>query len=99
VALARRHAGAVSIAGVCRSSGFTRQHLARRFEEYVGVPPKLFCRIVRFQSLLARVERMEGVDWSAVAIDSGYYDQAHLIGDFREFTGLPPQAYRSRRKL
>jgi methylphosphotriester-DNA--protein-cysteine methyltransferase len=69
--------------------GLTRQHLARQFAEHVGVSPKMFARVVRLRSLLAHVRNVETVGWSPLALSHGFYDQSHLIEDFRELTGLP----------
>jgi len=74
---------------------------ARRFIElfrrYVGVTPKLYCRIRRFQRALGELHRIKQMDWSAVALECGYYDQSHFIRDFRQFSGLTPSAYRDMR--
>ncbi|MGH9814924.1 MAG: DUF6597 domain-containing transcriptional factor [Candidatus Acidiferrales bacterium] len=91
--LISRHRGAATVRDACRSGGVTRQHLARRFAEHVGIPPKLFSRVVRFQCLLVRLRASGGVSWSDVAADSGYYDQSHLIADFREFAGSTPEQF------
>jgi AraC-like DNA-binding protein len=70
---------------------------ARRFIEVftaqVGLTPKLYCRVRRFQEVLARIHGAEAVDWTDVALTCGYYDQAHFIHDFRAFSGLSPTAY------
>jgi AraC-like DNA-binding protein len=70
---------------------------ARRFIELfageVGLTPKLYCRVQRFQRVLATIERDEEVDWPDVALACGYYDQAHFIHDFRAFSGINPTAY------
>jgi AraC-like DNA-binding protein len=70
---------------------------ARRFIEIftaqVGLTPKLYCRVRRFQEVLARVHGAGDVDWTDVALTCGYYDQAHFIHDFRAFSGLRPTAY------
>ncbi len=86
--------GATAATEVSRLTGLTRQHLARRFQQYVGVGPKRFCRVVRFRSLLDRLHAGRALSWSALAADSGYYDQAHLIADFRQFTGQTPEQFR-----
>lgn len=62
----------------------------RRFEAEVGLPPKLFERIQRFQGALQRIGREPLVD---IALECGYYDQAHLIRDFRQFTGNTPSQW------
>jgi AraC-like DNA-binding protein len=68
------------------------RRLERMFLREVGLPPKMLARIARFQGVL----RGSG-DWAAVAQRCGYYDQAHLIRDFREFAGESPTAYFARR--
>jgi AraC-like DNA-binding protein len=73
--------------------GVTARHLRRVFVESVGVGPKDFIRNVRLQ----RAVRSAGAaDWGRVAADAGYYDQAHLIADFRDLVGLTPSAYARR---
>jgi methylphosphotriester-DNA--protein-cysteine methyltransferase len=70
---------------------------ARRFIEIfsteVGLTPKLYGRVRRFQAVLTRVHGAADVDWTDVALTCGYYDQAHFIHDFRAFSGLSPTAY------
>jgi AraC-like DNA-binding protein len=68
----------------------------RRFEEVVGLTPKRYARIRRFRRVLDAIELGRRVDWAKMAVLAGYYDQAHLIHDFREFSGLSPGAYEPR---
>ena len=63
------------------------------FRNEVGVTPKAFSRVRRFQHVLGRVERATEVDWTSVACSCGYFDQAHFIHDFREFAGVSPSIY------
>ena len=84
--------GGVSVDGLARRCGWSARSLERRFRHAVGLPPKLFSRIVRFQRVFAAA-RAGKPDWAGLAIDCGYYDQAHLNRDFREFTGSSPAAY------
>jgi AraC-like DNA-binding protein len=63
------------------------RQLQRLFAERIGISPKRLSRILRFQRALSAFERGRGVH---VALDCGYYDQAHLVHDFREFTGCAP---------
>ncbi len=67
------------------------QRVRRAFTENVGVSPKEFARTVRLQ----RAVRMAATscDWACIAADAGYYDQAHLIADFRRLVGLTPGAF------
>lgn len=72
----------------------SRRHLSSRFKEAVGVGPKAFARLVRFdraQHLL----RDPGADLAAVAVMCGYSDQAHLTREVRTFSGVPPAAFRA----
>lgn len=88
--------GSLGIARLAPSLGVTRQHLARRFAQLVGVSPKVFARVVRLRALMERARAMaraSGVNWSALALEAGYYDQAHLIDEFRELSGLTPNQW------
>ncbi len=76
---------------VAQQLGVTARHLRRAFVEAVGIGPKEFARGVRLHRAIRESERSR--DWSMIARDAGYYDQAHLIGDFRDLVGLTPSAY------
>jgi AraC-like DNA-binding protein len=84
----------VSVKAMCDLTGYRSKLFIRLFHEFVGVTPKLFCRIRRFQSVLDRLVGGEHVEWANVAADGGYYDQPHLIRDFRAFAGVTPLEYR-----
>uniref|UniRef100_Q02C09 Transcriptional regulator, Fis family n=1 Tax=Solibacter usitatus (strain Ellin6076) TaxID=234267 RepID=Q02C09_SOLUE len=83
--------GSLDVAAVAERLGMSSRQLERRFQARVGIPPKLFARIRRFQRVFPAIER-EGAGWVGAAAGCGYYDQAHLIRDFREFAGEPPAA-------
>ena len=82
-----RSGGRASIDSVASAAGVSRQHLARAFAYHVGVSPKIFARVVRFRRALALAG---GRDWAGLAAELGYFDQSHLIADFREFAGVTP---------
>jgi AraC-like DNA-binding protein len=84
--------GAVPVAGLAQELGWSRRHLAVRFREELGMPPKAVARLLRFERAVARLRA--GDDLAELALDAGYYDQAHFNRDFREFTGSTPTAYR-----
>jgi AraC-like DNA-binding protein len=64
----------------------------RNFVARVGLSPKLFARIARFDQAFRLKEKLPDLDWLAVAVQCGYYDYRHLVRDFREFAGVtPPQ--------
>ena len=88
--------GNLAIGSLAPALGVSRQHLARAFAREVGVPPKTFARVVRLRRLLDRVRDASRADWSTLALDAGYYDQAHLIAEFRELTGLTPTRWLAR---
>ncbi|MGK3968320.1 helix-turn-helix domain-containing protein [Sorangium sp. So ce118] len=83
--------GEVRVESVADRLGVTARHLRRAFIENVGIGPKEFARSVRLQ----RAVRMAATscDWARIAADAGYYDQAHLIADFRQLVGLTPGAF------
>ena len=82
--------GRVSVARLAVAAGVSRQHLTRAFREVVGVTPKVFCRLARFQAGLAYAGRGERVEWARAATDLGYADQSHMIAEFRKFSSLTP---------
>jgi AraC-like DNA-binding protein len=63
----------------------------------VGVSPKQYLKILRFQRAIAAIESTETIQWSQIALQSGYYDQAHFIHDFRHFSGFTPNEYIKRK--
>ena len=71
--------------------------LQRLFAEFVGVSPKWVIRRYRLHEALARVDGGTVVDWPSLALDLGYFDQAHFIRDFRTLVGRTPAAYGRRR--
>jgi AraC-like DNA-binding protein len=86
------HGGDVRIAHLRRETGLSKTRLAAAFRDQIGMPPKLFARIVRFRGALAMVERGNG-SLADVALAAGYYDQPHFNADFRELTGWSPSEF------
>ena len=78
---------------VARDSGLSRRRFSTLFREQVGLTPKLYCRLRRFQEVMRRIASGGPIDWAQVSLDGGYYDQAHLAHEFREFSGVPPGAW------
>jgi AraC-like DNA-binding protein len=81
----------VRVESVADRLGVTARHLRRAFTENVGIGPKEFARAVRLQRAV-RMAATSG-DWARIAADAGYYDQAHLIAEFRRLVGLTPGAF------
>jgi AraC-like DNA-binding protein len=82
--------GRIGVAALADAAGVSRQHLTRAFRDVVGVSPKVFCRLARFQAGLAHAGRGEREEWARAATDLGYADQSHMIAEFREFSSLTP---------
>jgi AraC-like DNA-binding protein len=82
-------AGCISIDRLATKAGISSRQLERRFMRDIGVGPKLLSRILRFQQVFRAVERVDP-EWASIAVDCGYYDQAHLIRDFNQFAGQTP---------
>ena len=74
-------------------AGISGRQLERWFLQQVGIGPKFLLRILRFQQALQAATGGARPDWAAIAADHGYFDQAHLIRDFRKFTGHTPRAW------
>jgi AraC-like DNA-binding protein len=85
-----------TVSAVAERIGVTPRHFGRRFRDRVGLAPKRFTRIRRFQRLIASLRAERSADWASLAVQFGYHDQAHLIHDFRALSGLSPTEYRPR---
>jgi len=90
VSFALENRGHIDVVSLANLAGVSRQHLARLFREYVGVSPKLYCRLARFQSALYYATVGNSVDWAQAALENGYTDQSYMIAEFREFSSLTP---------
>lgn len=86
-----------TIAEVTGQIGLSAKRFIEVFSAEVGLTPKLYCRVRRFQRVLRAIDIGQPVEWAAVATDCGYFDQAHFIHDFRAFSGLNPTAYLAQR--
>jgi len=71
-------------------AGVSHRHFVGSFREQVGMTPKLFMRVQRFQRALGMAQEFPGADWARVALECGYGDQSHLIRDFTAFAGCTP---------
>jgi AraC-like DNA-binding protein len=78
---------------VAADLGVSERHLRRVFREAVGVSPKAFTKLTRFHRALRAAREDGGANWASIAADAGYYDQAHLIAEFRAIAGAPPRAF------
>jgi AraC-like DNA-binding protein len=86
--------GTMSMRALARELGYSQKHVIQLFHDQVGVPPKLLSRIVRFDRLVQHLRAGGAGSWADLALEFGYYDQAHLVRDVRQFTGLTPTGAR-----
>jgi AraC-like DNA-binding protein len=87
--------GAAGIGDLADELGWSHRRLIARYRDYVGLPPKLVARIVRFERLTAHVTANPQVDWAAAAAACGFFDQAHLAREVRELADITPTELRS----
>jgi AraC-like DNA-binding protein len=86
-----------TVAAVTEQIGMSARCFIEAFRNEVGMTPKAYCRVRRFQRIIRSAWGQREVDWAAVASECGYYDQAHFIHDFKGFCGLTPAVYLARR--
>lgn len=89
----RRNPSRPIVGNVAREIGLSNRRFIDVFDFQVGVKPKLFLRIQRFQRVLRKVHLLPVVDWAELALKQGYFDQSHLIRDFVAFSGISPADY------
>lgn len=95
----KRTKGEISLRKLHDYLNVTERTFERRFEQHVGISAKLFARICRFQAGLAHLNKKNYSTLSDIALDNGYFDQAHFIKSFKEFTGVTPLEYTKKNKL
>jgi AraC-like DNA-binding protein len=83
----------MTIAKATAEIGLSPRRFIQIFTEQVGMTPKVFCRVRRFQCALGEIQQSRRPVWADVAYGCGYYDQAHFINDFKAFTGITPGDY------
>jgi AraC-like DNA-binding protein len=74
-------------------SGYSQKHFIALFKKYTGLTPKAYQKVQRFQKVIRDLEESQNVNWTRLALDCGYYDQAHFINEFRSFSGFNPEKY------
>lgn len=81
------------IGDVADELGVSHGHLDREFTRVIGLTPRVLARLIRMRTLLGRIDIRDAVGWSDHAAELGWYDQAHLIRDFKRHTGVTPSSY------
>jgi len=85
-----------AVSAVTEQIGLSDRRFIQLFSQQVGLTPKLFCRVQRFQQVLRKITSFAAnsvIDWPQIALNCGYFDQAHFIHDFRAFSGINPTTY------
>jgi AraC-like DNA-binding protein len=83
----------VSIRDISKKTGYSQKHFINVFKHHVGLTPKEFLKVIRFQKAIAEVAEKKECNWASIAYDCGYYDQSHFISDFKIFSGFTPQQF------
>jgi AraC-like DNA-binding protein len=87
--------GAATIGELACELGWSHRRLIARYRDFVGLPPKLVARIVRFERLTAMLTNDPAADWAQTAVACGYFDQAHLAREVRELADITPTELRA----
>jgi transcriptional regulator GlxA family with amidase domain len=91
--------GRVRIGTLAADLGWSRRHLGDHFRKEIGLTPKEVARILRFEHAHGLATAADPQSWARVSAAAGYADQAHLVRDWREFTGCAPTTWRRREVL
>ena len=83
----------VNIARMNDRIGYSQKHFTEMFRKSVGVNPKSYLKIMRFQKAVRTIDGSIDIDWGRIAHECGFYDQAHFINDFKHFSGFTPEQY------
>lgn len=90
--------GTIGVEDLADEAGVSRKHLSRRFRIEIGLTTKTLARVHRFKHAMDWLSQQERVAWGELASICGYYDQSHLIRDFRDFSGMAPGDFIRRAK-
>lgn len=82
--------GGTTVSELARSETISTRQLHRSFRQWVGLSPKKFAEVVRFQTLLRDIQAGSVSNWAVVAAERGFFDQAHMIREFKRFYGASP---------
>jgi AraC-like DNA-binding protein len=83
----------LSIGRMNQQIGYSQKHFTDIFRRAVGITPKQYLRIMRFQRAVQTIDAASQPDWGRISLDCGFYDQSHFINDFKHFSGFTPDEY------
>jgi AraC-like DNA-binding protein len=96
VRLIQQARGRIRVRALAAALGIGERRLEQLFHRHVGLSPKAVCRIARFRSTVAVLQREPRRAWTDLAYDGGFYDQSHLVNEFQALAGLAPGEFRDR---
>ena len=82
---------------IAQKTGYSQKQFIHIFKKFVGLTPKQYQKITRFNRALSEIENQQQLDWTKISYDCGYYDQAHFINEFQNFSGFSPSRYLTER--
>ncbi len=88
-----RQSDQVNLGRLNQKIGYSQRHFIEMFKRQVGVTPKGYLKIIRFQKTINKIEECDDIDWTPISQECGFYDQSHFIRDFRFFSGFTPSEY------
>ena len=94
--LIQRTGGRCTIKKISGEVGWSRQHFTRKCLTYTGLTPKFLTQVIRIKQVIKQYNNEKFYNWSQLSVDGGYYDQPHMINEFRKITGLTPIEFISR---
>ena len=94
-----RFPGIAGVYETARKIGWSERRFSQVFREEVGLTPKVWCRVQRFQRAVHQLHAGADVRWAELALDCGYYDQSHFANEFRAFSGVDATTYSARRTI
>lgn len=83
----------VNIARMNHKIGYSQKHFTEMFRKQVGVTPKVYLKVMRFQKAVQMISAADSINWGQISQECGFYDQAHFINDFKHFSGLTPAKF------
>lgn len=85
--------GNITVERLEKETGYTRRYINKVFHKNIGIPPKMFCMVIKFQKAIQALNRGQYLSFSEVASVMGYYDQSQFTEDFKRFTSFTPKQY------
>jgi AraC-like DNA-binding protein len=80
------------VSSIAQRVGVSERHLRRVFQDAVGLSPKAYLRVCRLRRALTHARKSASPPWTRIAVEAGYFDQAHMVAEFRNLTGRSPKA-------